>query len=327
MYKNIFKFLVILIFLLIFIIGNFIYFNKSTSITYAKKIKFFMDSQFDMKKIYNLYDILTIKYYHNKMTKCIENNINVQEEILDYKFFVAGHSYGIDRGLNKGLYPKFFDQLKLNHDYSFGILAGDIVHYAKNSYWDEVDTELNTLNYPIYFAPGNHDVGFGKNNDKRKIYTSRYGSTYSSFYFKNDLFIILDPNLDNWNIFEPQISFLKKTLDNSKTENKNVFIISHQLIWRWNTNLDFSRAAPNSLEGKTKRINFWTDIDPILKAHDKNYFLIAGDVGARNDGRELFCLKDNNFKYIATGMGGNNRDNYLVIESWNNNVKIKIIKF
>ena len=224
-----------------------------------------------------------------------------------------------------GLYPKFINQLKLENKFTFGILAGDIVRKSNKLSWDTIDSQISDFKYPFYFAPGNHDVGIGYEDKKRNLFISRYGNTYYSFYYKNDLFIILDPNLENWNISNKQLIFLKQTLLDMKPTTDNIFIITHQLIWI--DNHEFNRASVNSFEGKLDYINYWFSIEPLLKKYENNFFLVAGDTGAFDNGRELFCLKKNNIIYIATGMGGGKRDNFLIFESKKNNLNIFVRKF
>lgn len=69
---------------------------------------------------------------------------------------------------------------------------------------------MNLLGVPVYYVAGNHDV------KDRPLFESRYGRTYKSFYKNNDLFIILDPNIDGWNISGDQLIFLDSTLNNLK---------------------------------------------------------------------------------------------------------------
>ena len=60
---------------------------------------------------------------------------------------------------------------------------------------------------------------------------SRYGETYYSFNKNKDLFVILDTNINYWNIKDDQLNFLKKTLHQNMNKFKNLFIISHHIFW------------------------------------------------------------------------------------------------
>ena len=73
---------------------------------------------------------------------------------------------------------------------------------------------------------------------------------------------------------------------------------------------------------KNKKTNYWNVFEPILSKYNLNYYIISGDTGAWTNGRELFCKKQNNFTYLASGMGNGNYDNYLIFESNGKNVNI-----
>ena len=166
----------LILLLLIFLIGVYVGHYKTFPYDIIKETKFKITNSV----VYSIYDTATIDFFFNKMTKCVEENDNSFSESNNYRFFIAGHTYGKPNGNNIGLYPKFINQLKLENNFTFGILAGDIVRESNKKSWDKIDLELSKFNYPFYFAPGNHDVGYGINNNKRKIFISRYGKTYYS---------------------------------------------------------------------------------------------------------------------------------------------------
>jgi hypothetical protein len=188
-----------------------------------------------------------------------------------------------------------------------GILTGDIVQSSTAQNWDDVDTSLKRLDVPIYFALGNHDM------QDRTLVENRYGVTYSSFMREKDLFIILDPNLANWNIEGDQLDFLKKTLDESGSDANNIFVFFHQLIWL-NYKHPLGNNPPNSVEGKADVLNFWTELEPCFKALDKPVFFFAGDVGALSYSPTLMYYKEGDLTYISSGMGVSGKGNFVVVE-------------
>ena len=276
------------------------------------------------KNIYKIYDSLTLEYFNKKINKCfIDNSSDIEN---GYKFFVAGHVYGKPGTKELGIYKKFYKIILNKKKYDFGIFTGDIVKESTNKNWEKVEKEIKKLNFPIYFVVGNHDVGIGYNDNKRKIFQDKFGETIKTFFHQNDLFIILDTNFINWKITNNQINLVEKILSNKSYKFKNVFIFTHQIIW-FNQN-GFSRVSINSSEGlESEQTNYWNVFEPLLQKYDYNYYLIAGDTGARHNNRELFCKKHNDITYIASGMGNGKKDNYLVIESYDNNIKISPIFF
>lgn len=236
-----------------------------------------------------------------------------------YSFFVAGHTYGSPSDTLPGMHPPFvqdFEFLTSLPQMSFGVLTGDIVYHSRPHYWDKVDEELASLSMPIYFAAGNHDAGNGA------LYQSRYGKTYYAFNHQDDLFLVLDPGLAGWNIRGDQLNFLKEQLE--KTEKyRQVFIFFHQVLWQSKDR--YPDLVINSEDGKAPIINFWTDIEPLLKQLDKPVFLFAGDVGATPDKTSFFYDHSDNITFIGSGMGNIIQDNYvLVYIDKNGHVDIKI---
>lgn len=234
---------------------------------------------------------------------------------VSYSFFVAGHSSGTPGIDNPGLHPPFkkhFPFLNNHSNLQLGILTGDIVRafpYPTTKDWEEVDMDLSELNIPVHFAVGNHDM------ENRPAYESRYGSTYFSFTHQNDLFLFLDPNLDNWNITGDQLSFLKTILDT--TNASNIYVFTHQVLWSYPDNL-FNYIKWNSSEGRASEINFWNEIIPLFQRSNKPVYFFAGDVGSAPYASPLSYDKVANFTFISSGMGNNTNENYLIVNVDNN---------
>lgn len=246
------------------------------------------------------------------LVKC--NNTNESNTLrsnkIDYSFFIAGHTYGKPGVDNVGVHPPFknkFDLIKNDKTIKFGVLTGDIVWAGTEKNWNEIDADLTLLDKPIYFAAGNHDLG------NRELFESRYGSTYRSFTHNSDLFIVLDPNIDHWNISGNQLDFLKNTLKNNYKKVDNIFVFHHQLLWRTSNNI-YKKIYPNSLEGRAATINFWSEVEPLFNQLPNNVFMFAGDVGAFNNGSEYMYHRYENITFIASGMGGEVNDNIVIID-------------
>ena len=234
---------------------------------------------------------------------------------VEYSFFTAGHTYGNPqlKGKEKGLYEPFKDKFTFINNQpnlELGFLLGDVVWGPKS--WPEAQNDIAKLNMPVHIARGNHDGPL-------KQFEEKFGESYKRFFKNNDLFIVLDPNIDHWNITNEQLVFLKNTLRNDAKKANHVFIMMHQVIW-W-TNREYAKPFPNSIHGKSKQVNYWTKIEPLLQELGKPVYLFAGDVGAfskehrkKNHIIEYFYNKDRNVTYISTGMGGGVRDNFVITD-------------
>ncbi|MEM1322320.1 MAG: hypothetical protein AAGG75_18805 [Bacteroidota bacterium] len=226
-----------------------------------------------------------------------------------YSFFVAGHVYGSTARKAPGLHPPFvadFATLRQYPDMRFGVFAGDIVYYSRNEFWDAVDQQIDSLGLKVHFAVGNHDEGH------KSPYKDRYGLTYYAFEQEGDLCIVLNPGLGGWNIWKDQMAFLKKQLARSKSYH-NIFIFFHQVLW-WTKGDTYRHLKINSLDGRTPTINFWPEVVPLLEACGRPVYLFAGDIGASRQKSHLYAEQYKNLYFLATGMGDQVRDNYLLVE-------------
>lgn len=233
----------------------------------------------------------------------------------EYHFFVGGHSYGVTGINNKGLHPPFQKAILSYQNDSlvhFGVLTGDIVPFASDKEFNEVDSVLKNFTKPIYFVPGNHDL---IGNDS--LFYQRYRDPYYAIRIDDDLFLFLNGNLDHWNISGEQLAFVKEELSK---EYDRAFVFIHQVIW-------YEKANPiikfNSGDGKAKKLTFWDTLLPLFDKSITTYF-IAGDVGGGKYSPALHHHQLDNFHFIASGMGNAIDENYLMFTVYNNSVKIDV---
>ena len=133
---------------------------------------------------------------------------------------------------------------------------------------------------------------------------------------------MLDGNINEWNISGEQLQFLKQSLPNKKDSTNNIFIFSHQLIWQSSSKPEFKKIKPNSLEGRSNNLNFWDEVFPLFSDLTNNVYFFSGDIGAFPNGNELFYAKYLNVTFVATGMGGGMRDNFLIVSVIKDHVEI-----
>ena len=222
---------------------------------------------------------------------------------------MAGHVYGGPDSNTKGVHASFkpyLEQLGNDSDFLFGTYLGDIVKFPTVENWDKIDSEIGSLfGKKIYFVAGNHDIR------NRELYEKRYGKTYYSFDFKKNKFIILDGNLDHWNISGDQYSFfIQATKDLEGVD--NLFIFSHQILW-WSETNAYKNLTPNSRAGLDSISNYWVEIHPKLDSLDIPVYIFSGDVGAAHWASNYMYDRLDNVHLIATGMGENKGDNYVEI--------------
>lgn len=240
-----------------------------------------------------------------------------------YSFFAAGHLYGAPGVHNVGFHPPFkakYEYIQGREEIEFGVLLGDIVIYGAEDKWDNVVADIDTLGIPCHIAVGNHDM---KNPE---FFYDEFGeTTYYSFSHKNDLFIILDPNIDSWNISGEQLTFLQNTLNSEASNHDIIFVMMHQLLW-WAPDNQYAGIVINSTEGRADEINFWTEIEPLFHELDNRVIMCAGDIGAAYYSSDFMYDNYDNITYIATGMGKGDPDNFLIVNvDDNKNVDYELI--
>lgn len=250
------------------------------------------------------YVFLFIIILSQSLHSCCQTNDNL------YSFFVAGHTYGKPGINNTGFHPPFeakFSYIKTHTEIKFGILTGDIVspHPNEND-WIEVDNSIDSLGLPVYFAVGNHDM------ENRPVFEERYGKTYFHFAYRNDLFIILDPNIDEWNISGDQLTFLKNIVADNHQKTDNIFIFFHQLLW-WEKNNSYNKTHPNSFAGRADTINFWSEVIPLFRNITNHTVFFAGDMGAASWSDNFMYDSFDNIELICSGMGEEDGDNFIVV--------------
>jgi len=165
--------------------------------------------------------------------------------------------------------------------------------------------DVDSLGLSVYFAVGNYDM------ENRPLYEGRYGATYYHFTYQQDLFIVLDPNIDSWNISGVQKQFLEDVLDTSASQVGNVFVFFHQILRR-EANNQFSYIYWNSNAGRGSSVNFWPEIEPLFRSLSNEVVMFAGDLGA-SWSSDVTYDKYDNITLIATGMGDSDGENFVVV--------------
>ena len=123
---------------------------------------------------------------------------------------------------------------------------------------------------PIHISRGNHD-------EKLENFEKLFGKSYKKFFNGKDLFVILDLNLDHWNISGEQLTFLRNLLRIDAKKARNIFIFSHHILWF--DKEKYSEPVPNSLYDRSERTNYWSEIEHLLLGTNKPTFVFAGDIG------------------------------------------------
>ena len=229
-----------------------------------------------------------------------------------YSFFIAGHTYGHIDSNNVGLHPPFeakFPMINNDPFLEMGFLTGDMVRFPTEQDWEEVDSAVSKINMPVHYVAGNHDM------KDPELYEERYGKGYFHFTHNQDLFIVLNANIEEWLIDEEQLNYLKTVVSQEASSAENIYVLFHQLLW-WSPTNEFSRLNVNNVITRPDTVNFWAEIEPIFNSLPNNVVMLAGDLGAHFGyfWPSYFYYAYDNITFVASGMGNFQSDNFIIVD-------------
>src|SRR5688572_16695284 len=137
-------------------------------------------------------------------------------------------------GNRPGVFESAIDKLNLLQP-EFVLSVGDLIDgytldpKVIDAQWAEFDAQVNRLEMPFHYVPGNHDIS---NPLMLEAWKQRYGSPWSSFVYQDVLFLILhteDRPLGG--IGPEQIAWLKQTLA-ANASVRWTLVFCHQPLWR-----------------------------------------------------------------------------------------------
>jgi len=263
-----------------------------------------------IRKVFIYFAFLGIAFCTSTCSKeCIETKSITLSNPVEFSFLIAGHTYGSPNNWVEGLYPDFLQKFSFINSYpniEFGVFTGDIIPKDEDYRWDFALRDIGMLNFPVYLAPGNHDLGFN-------IFYNRFGYFYKSFFQNEDLFILLTPGLHKWNIDGDQLSFLKNTLKYDGPKARNIFIFHHELIW-WSPEGIFGGIELNYTPYYPGKTNFWEEVIPLFETLNKPSYFFAGDLGGSKQASPFMYYETNNIHLIASGMGAGIDDNFIIAD-------------
>lgn len=136
--------------------------------------------------------------------------------------------------------------------------------------------------------------------------------------------MMIDPNIDEWNISGAQLEFLKNVLNSKANVSRNIFVFFHQLLW-WDRHNKYRNVRLNSTEGRADSINFWTEVEPLFHKLPNNVYMFAGDLGAGSWSDNFMYDHYDNITFIASGMGEGNGDNFVIVKVGKENISFELI--
>jgi 3',5'-cyclic AMP phosphodiesterase CpdA len=150
-------------------------------------------------------------------------------QLTDPQFGMFENNEGFEK--ETVLYEKAVAEInKLNPD--FVVITGDFVHNGKsteqNSEFKRITAKINP-EIPVYFTPGNHDIGQVPDEESLKRYRKNYGDDRFSFQHKGSAFIGFNSSYIKAGLEkqeQKQYQWLAKSLNKNRNA-KHVILFCH----------------------------------------------------------------------------------------------------
>lgn len=233
-----------------------------------------------------------------------------------WHFLVAGHLYGDPKqtAMPAASFQRALPQLAASGA-DLLVCCGDTFRVGVPQCFDATAAVLQQLSAPVFNAVGNHDVV------DRQAYTARFGPTFGAFVHGGCAFVLLDTELQTWEIAGEQLAFLRRALAAAagRADVRAVFCCAHKLVFAHRQRYLEVLLGGNALDGmdEPRPNRFAADVLPLLAAaaRTKPVYWIAGDIGTART-LPAFCDRDpsSGVTFLATGIGDLPRDCVLEVE-------------
>lgn len=194
-------------------------------------------------------------------------------QITDPQFGMFTNNDGFDKETE--LYEKAVDNInKLKPE--FVVITGDFVHNQNSSKqvkeFKRITAQINNQ-IPVYYTPGNHDVGLTPTKKSIKEYRKNYGRDRFSFIHNNSLFIGINSGLIKAELEKQeakQYRWLIRQLKKEKGAN-HVIIFCHYPFFNKSISEPetYSNIGP---EAREKYLNLFNEygVDAVFAGHYHN---------------------------------------------------------
>jgi hypothetical protein len=149
-----------------------------------------------------------------------------------FRFAVVTDNAG---GPRWGIFGEAMDKINLMQP-EFVMSIGDYIEGYEDTreglqaQWERFQADVDTLEMPFFFVPGNHDNGRAM---WAEIYNERYGVPYYHFVYKNVLFLCLSTNdgpTHGTGISQAQVDYVAATLE-EHPDVRWTLVFQHKPLW------------------------------------------------------------------------------------------------
>ena len=194
-------------------------------------------------------------------------------QITDPQFGMYENNAGFEK--ETALYEKAVAEInQLKPD--FVVITGDFVHNGKDkaqiTEFKRITAEIRK-EIPVYYTPGNHDVGNKPDRKSIKAYIKNYGYDKFAFMHKGALFIGFNSSLiknDRPKAEQKQFNWLKKMLQKNQNANQIILFCHYPFfIHSFDEQETYSNISP---EKREKYLSLFKEnnVEAIFSGHYHN---------------------------------------------------------
>lgn len=241
-----------------------------------------------------------------------------------FRFLLAGHIYGdpYETSMPSGTFLAATPELSRSCA-DLMLCLGDTFRIGVPECFDRTQAALRRLPFPTFNAVGNHDV------TRRDEYTARFGPTFGAFVHGGCLFVVLDTELQTWEIAGPQLDFLRAALQAAtvRSDLRAVFCCAHKLVFGHRQRYFEVLMGGNALDDLKGPNRFCQDVLPLLQplAQRLPVYWFGGDIGTQ---RTLPAFLDRDptsgVTFAAAGIGDLPRDCVLQVDVAGREVRLSL---
>ena len=159
-------------------------------------------------------------------------HLRLNNDPADFQFAIVSDRTG---GHRPGIFRRAVDVLNLLQP-QFVLSVGDLVEgytddrSVADREWREFESEVNRLQMPFFYVPGNHDLA---NRFLTRVWRERYGRRYYHFVYRGILFLVLnseDHRGQDGGIGPQQMEYVRKGLEENRDARWTVVFL-HRPLW------------------------------------------------------------------------------------------------
>ena len=252
--------------------------------------------------------------------------LDPSEEWDSYSFLLMGHLRSNPDVPSPNETLRLHASRLMEADPDFVVAMGDLYSNLSEHNTEEFKSWVaDSVDVPFFNAAGNHDIQVGGDlledgtrtprSISREAYAEVFGPCYFDFTIGSEMFVFLDFAI-GYTFSREQFEYFKDVIKRARSNDavRNVFVVTHKVVWSYrNPDMKSLFRYRHPVKPPGNPSYFATVMRPILLplAKKKDVYLLAGDIGGGSMYLQMYYHRDEDFTYVATGMGMVPRDCFV----------------